>query len=81
VSAAARVAEVAHLHVLRPGLTLRRGIPGLRDVTVCPRSDARHDGFCAAPLVANAIDMVGRQRIVGAPVALHGCIFVTAEAA
>jgi hypothetical protein len=77
VSAAARVAEVAHLHELRPGLTLRRGIPGLRDVTMRPRSDARHDGFCAAPLV----DMVGRQRIVGAPVALHGCIFVTAEAA
>jgi hypothetical protein len=75
VSATARVAEVARLHVLRPGLTLRRGIPGLRDVTM------RHDGFCAVPLVANAIDMVGRQRIVGAPVALHGCIFVTAEAA
>jgi hypothetical protein len=43
----------------------------------------RHDGFCAAPLVANAIDvdLVGQQRIVGAPVALHGFIFVTAEAA
>jgi hypothetical protein len=75
VSAAARVAELAHLHVLRPGLTLWRGIPGLRDVTI------RHDGFYAAPLVANAIDMVGRQRVVGAPVVLHGCIFVTAEAA
>jgi hypothetical protein len=41
----------------------------------------RHDGFCATPLVANAIDVVGQRRIVGAPVALHGFIFVTAEAA
>jgi hypothetical protein len=43
----------------------------------------RHDGFCAAPFVANAIDvdLVGRQMIVEAPIALHGLIFVTAEAA
>jgi hypothetical protein len=76
VPAAQRVAELAYLYVRRTGLALRRMIPGLRGVT------ARHDGFCAGPLVANAIDvyLVGQQRIVGGPVALRAVIFVTVTA-